>query len=202
MQLHIFMFVIFFLSILHTLCYQYLHFDARPNILVYNIYTINNWGVIFPNPTQCGACWKRVVDLSKEFVARLLLPEATLGGSSSRLYWITKINRNVGIGTAEVNRLLPKLTAGELQIWTLDKSADQRWSQNFSIHILFQGHILFADQITFQGHILFADQITFQGPGPNYIRGPNYILFTGTRSWCRVAIVICLYDFFLKLKFH
>ncbi|GJN33682.1 hypothetical protein PR202_gb22303 [Eleusine coracana subsp. coracana] len=113
--------------------------DIRaPEVL--SLSCMKNSGVVVAHGTMywltedTGASWKHAVmafDLNKETFARIQLPTAALGGSS-RQYWITEINGNVCIATAEVNRNLPKLLASELQIWTLDKKVEP-WSQNYSI---------------------------------------------------------------------
>ncbi|CAL5081975.1 unnamed protein product [Urochloa decumbens] len=127
--------------------------------------SVKNSGVIHIDGTMywltddTGASWNHAVisfDLSEETFARIQLPATALVGSDSHGYWITEIDRKVCIATAEVSRDLPKVLAGELQIWTLDNRVEQRWSQKWNIqhsmNCIPGPHFVHKDKIVMLSH--------------------------------------------------
>ncbi|CAL5087791.1 unnamed protein product [Urochloa decumbens] len=94
-------------------------------------------------------------DLSKETFTLIQVPEAAIGDSSHRCYWITEIDGKACIATAEVYRNVPRMLSGELQIWTLDNNnVEKRWSHKYSIqhapNFLPGPHFFHGDKIIMQ----------------------------------------------------
>ncbi|KAL6656203.1 hypothetical protein ACP70R_007029 [Stipagrostis hirtigluma subsp. patula] len=120
---------------------------------------VNVDGSMYWLTEDTGASWKHTVisfDLSEEAFARIQLPATSFEVSDSRLYWMIEIDGKVCIATAEFYRHLPRMLAGDLQIWTLDNKVEQRWSQKWNIqhapnyipgpHFFHRDKILMQDQ--------------------------------------------------------
>ncbi|CAN6196345.1 unnamed protein product [Urochloa humidicola] len=105
-------------------------------------------------------------DLSKETFTLIQVPEAAIGESSHRCFWITEIDGKACIATAEVYRYVPRMLSGELQIWTLDNNnVEKRWSHKYSIqhapNFLPGPHFVHGDKIIMQSRncILYSYEL-------------------------------------------
>jgi hypothetical protein len=89
-----------------------------------------------------AANWQHAVmsfDLGKESFARIQLPPSVPEDCASggpRRYWIREIDGKVSIATAQTYPSQPRRLVGELQIWTLDNKAEQRWSQKYNMQAI------------------------------------------------------------------
>ncbi|XP_047070187.1 putative F-box/kelch-repeat protein At3g17280 [Lolium rigidum] len=106
---------------------------------VRNSGSINVAGTMYWLTEDMAANWHHAVmsfDLGKESFARIQLPASVPEDCASggpRRYWIREINGKISIATAQTHPSQPTRLVGELQIWTLDNKAEQRWSQNYNI---------------------------------------------------------------------
>ncbi|XP_051188587.1 F-box protein At3g07870 isoform X3 [Lolium perenne] len=106
---------------------------------VKNSGAINVDGIMYWLTEDMVASWQHAVmtfDLNEESFARIELsavaPEDCASGGPRR-YWIREIDGKISIATAQTYPSQPRRLVGDLQIWTLDNKAEQRWSQKYNI---------------------------------------------------------------------
>ncbi|XP_047049679.1 F-box protein CPR1-like isoform X2 [Lolium rigidum] len=106
--------------------------------------TVRNSGVVNVNGTMYSltenmiASWQHAVmsfDLREESFAIIALPAAREDHDhyGPRKFWIRDIDGKLCMVTAQTRRYDARSLVGELQIWTLDNMAEQRWSQKYNI---------------------------------------------------------------------
>ncbi|KAM0910641.1 hypothetical protein ACQ4PT_014022 [Festuca glaucescens] len=139
---------------------------------VKNSSAINVDGIMYWLTEDMVASWQHAVmtfDLNEESFARIELPAVVpedCAGGGPRRYWIREIDGKISIATAQTypsqprrlvakGGIIPPLVNvfGDLQIWTLDNKAEQRWNQKYNIQYP-------------------PDYI----PGPNLVHGDKIIL--------------------------
>ncbi|XP_047048147.1 F-box protein At3g07870-like isoform X1 [Lolium rigidum] len=106
---------------------------------VKNSGAINVDGIMYWLTEDMVASWQHAVmtfDLNEESFARIELPAVAPEDCASggpRRYWIREIDGKISIATAQTYPSQPRRLVGDLQIWTLDNKAEQRWSQKYNI---------------------------------------------------------------------
>uniref|UniRef100_A0ACD5XWZ7 Uncharacterized protein n=1 Tax=Avena sativa TaxID=4498 RepID=A0ACD5XWZ7_AVESA len=106
--------------------------------------TVRNSGVVNVDGTMYWltedktASWQHAVmsfDLREESFAMIQLPAEREDHDDfgPRKFWIRDIDGKLCIVTAQTSRYDSRNLLGELQIWTLDNSVEQRWSQKHNV---------------------------------------------------------------------
>ncbi|WVZ65320.1 hypothetical protein U9M48_014703, partial [Paspalum notatum var. saurae] len=140
---------------------------------------VKNSGVVIVDGTMywltedTGSNWRHAVmsfDLGEGSFAHIQLPAVDLEDlafSDARHYWITVINGKVCVSTAQC---LSGMLIGNLQVWTLNGSVDERWSHmcNIQLSSLFARglHFVSGDKILIQH--LDCNLYSYQLLGKNF----------------------------------
>jgi F-box interacting protein len=122
---------------------------------------VNVDGAMYWLTEDKGKSWKRSVasfDLGEERVEWIQLPVADLSTRHSRMYWITEVDGKVCVATAQDSYYSDTGFVGELQIWTLENKAEQRWKHKCTIQssmadiCIPRPYFISGDKIILYGH--------------------------------------------------
>jgi F-box interacting protein len=105
---------------------------------VRNSGVVNIDGTMYWLTEDKTASWQHTVmsfDLREESFALIQLPAEREDHDyfGPRQFWIRYIHEKLCIVTAQTGLFDARILCGELQIWTLDNTVEQRWSQKYNI---------------------------------------------------------------------
>uniref|UniRef100_A0ACD5XT15 Uncharacterized protein n=1 Tax=Avena sativa TaxID=4498 RepID=A0ACD5XT15_AVESA len=141
---------------------------------VRNSGVVNLDGIVYWLTEDKMASWQHAVmsfDLREESFAMIQLPAAREDHDyfGPRNFWIRDIDGKLCVVTAQTGRYDSRILHGELQIWTLDNLAEQRWSQKYNIknppnyipgpHFGHRGRILTQSSISVSSYELINENI-------------------------------------------